>query len=195
MEMEEQSGEQGQGQQTEERSSERGSSTGAARIESLGVNSRGINAVVKVVEKKDEKDIVSRIDGATHKVAEFLVGDPSGSIIMSLWDDAISQVEIGKTYQIENARVIVFNNSMRLSPGRLGKISPASEDIEANTQNNVSEKHVERPFRRFGGSGGAGGGRGGFGGGSRGGSRFGDRDSGGEDRGFGGGRRMRERRF
>lgn len=194
MEMEEQSGEQEQGQQqTEERSSERGSSsTGTARIESLGVNSRGINAVVKVVEKKDEKDIVSRIDGATHKVAEFLVGDPSGSIIMSLWDDAISQVEIGKTYQIENARVIVFNNSMRLSPGRLGKISPASEDIEANTQNNVSEKHVERPFRRFGGSGG-GGGRGGFGGG-RGGSRFGDRD-GGDDRGFGGGRRMRERRF
>ncbi len=194
MEMEEQSGEQEQ-QQTEGRGSERGSSSGAAKIESLGVNSRGINAVVKVVEKKDEKDIVSRIDGATHKVAEFLVGDPSGSIIMSLWDDAISQVEIGKTYQIENARVIVFNNSMRLSPGRLGKISPASEDIEANTQNNVSEKHVERPFRRFGGSGGSGGGRGGFGGGSRGGgSRFGDRD-GGEDRGFGGGRRMRERRF
>ncbi len=193
MEMEEQqSGEQEQ-QQPEGRGSERGSSSGAARIESLGVNSRGINAVVKVVEKRDEKDIVSRIDGATHKVAEFLVGDPSGSIIMSLWDDAISQVEIGKSYQIENARVIVFNNSMRLSPGRLGKISPASEDVEANTQNNVSEKHVERPFRRFGGEGGGGGGRGGFGGGGR--SRFGggDRD-GGDDRGGFGGRR-RERRF
>lgn len=195
MEMEEQqqqTGEEQQQQQTEERGSERGASpTGAARIESLGVNSRGINAVVKVVEKKDEKDIVSRIDGATHKVAEFLVGDPTGAIIMSLWDDAISQVEIGKSYQIENARVIVFNNSMRLSPGRLGKISPASEDVEANTQNNVSDKHVERPFRRS--FGGGGGGRGGFGGGR---GRFGDRDSGGDDRGgFGGGRRMRERRF
>ncbi len=189
MEMEEQQTGEEQ-QQTEERSSERGSSTGAAKIESLGVNSRGINAVVKVVEKKDEKDIVSRIDGATHKVAEFLVGDPSGSIIMSLWDDAIGQVEIGKSYQIENARVIVFNNSMRLSPGRLGKVSPASEDVEANTQNNVSEKHVERPFRRsFGG----GGDRGGFGGGG-GRGRFGGGDRGsGDDRGFGG--RRRERRF
>lgn len=188
MEMEEQQTEE-QGE-TQERGSERvGASTGTAKIESLGVNSRGINAVVKVVEKKDEKDIVSRMDGATHKVAEFLVGDPTGSIIMSLWDDAIGQVEIGKSYQIENARVIVFNNSMRLSPGRLGRISPAAEDVEANVQNNVSEKHVERPFRRsFGG-----GDRGGFGGGG-GRGRFGGGDRGsGDDRGFGG--RRRERRF
>jgi replication factor A1 len=127
----------------------------AVKLETIGVNSKEINTVVKVVEKKNEKDVVSRMDGSTHRVAEFLVGDETGCIVMSLWDDAINQIEAGKTYDVANARVTVFETSMRLNPGKYGKITPAAAEIETvNTENNLSDRHVERPPRPFGGRGG-----------------------------------------
>lgn len=131
----------------------------AVKLETLGVNSKEINTRVKVVEKKNEKDVVSKMDGSSHKVAEFLVGDETGCIVMSLWDDSINQIEAGKTYDISNARITVFETSMRLNPGKYGKISPASEEIaDVKVDNNLSDRQVERPPRPFGG------GRGRFGG-------------------------------
>lgn len=131
----------------------------AAKLETLGVNSREINARIKILEKKNEKEVSSKMDGSTHRVAEFLVGDETGCIVMSLWDDAIGQVEVGKTFEVTNARITVFETSMRLNPGKYGKIAPAAEEIaDVNTENNLSDRQVERPPRPFGG------GRGRFGG-------------------------------
>jgi replication factor A1 len=126
------------------------------KVEELTPNSREVEVTVTVVEKKDQRDVTTR-DGSPHQVAEFIVGDESGCILLSLWDDAISKAEIGKTYTIKNGYVNVFRNSMRLNVGRQGTMEASESAVEANASNNLSDKHVENP-RRF---------RGGFGRGRR----------------------------
>jgi len=147
----------------EENEQQHANSGAKTKLETLGVNSKEINTTVKILEKKNEKEVVSKMDGSSHRVAEFLVGDETGCILMSLWDDSINQIEVGKTYDITNARITVFETSMRLNPGKYGKISPAAEEIgEAKLENNLSDRQVERPPRPFGGRGrfgGNGGGR------------------------------------
>ena len=117
-------------------------------IAELTPRSRGVDLTVKVVEKLDEREVTARASGRQHRVAEFLVGDESGSIIMTLWDKDIDKVEVGKTYEIKNAFVNTFRNSMRLSTGRYGSIEESEKEVEANTDNNLSDKFVERPFRK-----------------------------------------------
>jgi replication factor A1 len=113
-----------------------------------------------------------------------LVGDATGSIYLTLWDDNIAKVNENDTLRVENGYVTLFKGNMRLNIGRYGKLETAKEPLagEVNTENNVSSKTYEqerRPFRERGGFGG-----GGYGG-RRGGGGFRDR------RGSGGGYRQR----
>ncbi|MBR9681179.1 MAG: single-stranded DNA-binding protein [Candidatus Altiarchaeota archaeon] len=118
------------------------------KIEELTPRSRGLDMTVRVVEKLDEREVTVRSSGRQHRVAEFLIGDETGTIILSLWDDAIDQVELDKTYALKNVYVNTFRNSMRVNTGKYGSMESSEETVEANTENNVSEKFVEAPPRR-----------------------------------------------
>ena len=133
------------------------------KIGEITPNSREIEATIQVVEKLDARDVTTK-DGSAHKVAEFLAGDDTACIVLSLWDEAIESVEIGKSYKVENAYITVFRNSMRISLGRMGKIGPSDTEVAANKTVNLSDRHVENP-RDFGG--GSHRGSGGFRGGGR----------------------------
>jgi len=119
------------------------------KISELGPRSRGIDLKVKLVEKRDERQVTARATGQQHRVAEFLVADDSGSVLLSLWDDSIDSVEIGASYEIKNAYVNVFKNSMKLNTGKYGTMEKIEEEVEANTELNISEKFVDNPGRRF----------------------------------------------
>ena len=102
-----------------------------------------IDVMVKVEKKHEPREVVARLDNSTHKVAEALVGDDSGSILLTLWDDAIDSVQEGKTYKITNGYSTTFKNSVRLNIGRYGKLEDSEEEIkEVNTENNLSEKEL-----------------------------------------------------
>ena len=118
-------------------------------ISELGPRSRGIDLKVKVVEKKEEREVTARSTGRQHRVAEFLVGDDTGCVLMSLWDDAIDSIEVGATYELKNAYINVFKNSMKLNVGKYGTMEKSEESVEANAELNISEKFVENPQRRF----------------------------------------------
>ena len=118
------------------------------KIEELTPRSKGLDMAVKVVEKMDEREVTARSTGRQHRVAEFLVGDETGAIVLSLWDDNIDKIEAGKTYLLKNAYVNTFRNSMRISTGKYGSIEDSETEVEANVENNVSEKFVEEPPRR-----------------------------------------------
>lgn len=111
---------------------------------------RRADVTVKVVNVGEPRTVTGR-DGSTHRVSDVLVGDETGSIIMSLWDDDIGKVSAGKTVEIRNGFVAVHRGSMRLTLGREGQMQDSSFQIgEVNTQNNLSERTVEdRPRRRF----------------------------------------------
>ncbi len=181
------------------------------KINDLNENSKNVNATIKVIEIGETKDIPSRF--GDKQVCEVKVADASGSILLSLWDDQIGKIAVGDTLSIQNGYISIVRNSMRLNIGKYGKMLLSEEALsEVNTENNVSDRHVEQPERPqrsgFGGRGGSGGGggygsmyggggdrnfsfrRGGYGGGGGGGgSGGGRRDSRGGDKRGGRGRR------
>lgn len=105
-----------------------------------------VDATFKALEKNEPR--VTR-DGK--RVSEVLVGDDSGTVLMTLWEDSIDKVEVDKTYTLTNGYANLFRGSLRLTTGRMGSIEKSEEDIgEVNTENNMSEKQYEED-RRFGG--------------------------------------------
>jgi replication factor A1 len=132
-----------------------------AKVGELTPQSRAVNVTAKVVSKSEIRDIPMGRDGSAHKVCDALVGDETGSIYLTLWDDNIEKVNEDDTIRIENGYVTLFKGNMRLNIGKYGKMGPAEEPFEGevNTENNVSSKTYEqqrRPFRRGGRYGGGG---------------------------------------
>jgi replication factor A1 len=179
-----------------------------AKVGDLTPQSKAVNVTAKVVSKTEIREIPMGRDGSAHKVSDALVGDETGVVYLTLWDDNIEKVNEGDTVRVENGYVTLFKGNIRLNIGKYGKLEPAKEPlaVEVNTENNVSSKTYEqerRPFRGGGGRGGGGygGGGGGYGGGRdrRGGGGYGGggggygggRDRGGSDRRGGGGYRPR----
>ena len=156
-----------------------------AKVGDLNPQSKAVNVTAKVVSKTEIREIPMGRDGSPHKVSDALIGDETGVVYLTLWDDNIEKVNENDTVRVENGYVTLFKGNIRLNIGKYGKLEPAQTPLtaEVNTENNVSSKTYEqerRPFR--------GGGRG-FGGG--GGFRGGDRRGGG---GYGGGRDRGDRR-
>ncbi|HXY83238.1 MAG TPA: hypothetical protein VEH56_05910 [Candidatus Saccharimonadales bacterium] len=165
----------------------------AVKISELGPYSKQVNTTVKVVQKGEARETVSRQDGTTHRVLDALVGDETGTIYMTLWDDNIGKANEGDTLSVKNGYVRPFKGSMRLNIGRYGTLEPAETPLgDVNTQNNLSDKVVEeeRPYRPYGGGGRRYGGRGGGGGGGygRGGGGYGRGGGYGGGGGYGRGR-------
>jgi replication factor A1 len=63
------------------------------KIEELETGSRNVDTMVKVIHVSTPKRVTSRRDLSSHRVAEALVGDDTGSVYMTLWDDDITKIE------------------------------------------------------------------------------------------------------
>ncbi len=140
------------------------------KIGELNPSSRAVNVLAKVLSKSEVRNVAAGRDGEPHKVSDALVGDETGCVYLTLWDDNIEKVKDGDTVNIKNGYINLFRGNMRLNVGRYGTLEISETPIagEVNTENNMSTKVYEeerRPFR--------GGGRRDFGGGRR---DFGGRD-------------------
>ena len=167
------------------------------KIETLTPNSRGVNTIVKVVSKGEVRSVTGR-DYSVRRVADALVGDETGCVYMTLWDDKIDAISEEATLNISNGYINLFRGNIRLNIGKYGSYELVEDSPidEVNTENNVSDKKYEQPrrFDSYGGRGGGGygGGRGGGGyGGGRGGGGGGYGGSGGGRSGGGGGYQRR----
>ncbi len=49
-----------------------------------------------------------------HRVAEVLVGDRTGIIVLVVWDDLIDKIRERETYVIRNLRPKIYKNRMRV---------------------------------------------------------------------------------
>ena len=127
------------------------------KIERLTPSSRRVNIIVKVVSKGESRTVMGR--GGQHKVADALVGDETGCVYLTLWDDNIDQIKEEETISITNGYVNLFRGNMRLNIGRYGSFEVLDESPieEVNTENNLSQKRYEqkrryRPYQsRYGG--------------------------------------------
>ncbi len=119
------------------------------KINDLKPRNKGIDLVFKVVSKGEPREVMSKLDGSTHRVSDVLVGDSTGTIILTLWDDKIDSVEEGKVYKLENGYTSLFKNSLRLNVGRYGKLEESDEDVSVDQSNNMSEKEFNYGFNRY----------------------------------------------
>lgn len=122
------------------------------KINELTPNSRWFKVTVKVLEMGEERSVFSRRDGFEHRVAEALVGDETGTILFTVWDDDIDKVKekVGSSVTINNGYVTLFRGSMRLSLGRFGTIEEPEHEVEKVSRTpNMSDKVFEqrRSFR------------------------------------------------
>ena len=104
----------------------------------------GVTLQFKVL-KAEEVRVVNFKDGSEHRVGEFLVGDNTGVIVFSAWDESIEQFKISKCYEVTEARLTVFNNTMKLTMSRKSEVKEIEEDITPDSSNNLSEKRFEPP--------------------------------------------------
>ncbi|MEM1508950.1 MAG: hypothetical protein QXY49_03005 [Thermofilaceae archaeon] len=112
------------------------------KVKDLRPSSKWFTVKVKILNMGDEKNVFSR-DGSQHRVAEALVGDETGSILLTLWDNDIDKVRglIGSTVAVKNGYIVLFRGSMRLALGRFGSLEEVDEEItDVNEELNMSEK-------------------------------------------------------
>lgn len=112
------------------------------KIAKLTPQSRAANVVAKVISKGDVREVTSRKDGSSHRVCDVLVGDETGCIYLSLWNEDIDKVREGDTIKVGNGYVKTFRGKMRLNVGRYGTLEISEEPlgVEVNTENNMSER-------------------------------------------------------
>ncbi|TFF94205.1 single-stranded DNA-binding protein [Candidatus Thorarchaeota archaeon] len=135
-----------------------------ATIAELKPRMKNLSITFKVIEKGEAREVYSRKDNQNHRVLDARVGDPTGTVVVPLWDDMIERIEADATYTLTNGYTGLFQGHLRLNIGRYGEITDAEEPIEeVNTEVDMSEAEHERRPRRYdrrGGGGYSGGGRG-----------------------------------
>jgi hypothetical protein len=159
-----------------------------ATVAELKPRMKNVTISFKVVAIGEEREVTSRNDGVTHRVADATVGDSTGCVQVPLWDSSLDEVAAGTTYTLKNGYTGLFRGNLRLNIGKFGELAEAEKAIdEVNEAVDMSAEEHEDDRRR-GGYGGGGGGRGGGGyGGGGGGYGGGGGGRGGGGGGYGGG--------
>ena len=124
------------------------------KVAELGPDARNVDITVKVVNISEPREVADRMTGRTNKVAEGLVGDDTGTVLMTFWNENIALAKPGDTLEVKNGYASFFKGSMRLNVGRYGTIAKSETDLgEVNQTNNMSEKNfgdaAYRPRGRF----------------------------------------------
>ncbi len=99
----------------------------------------------KVLELGEE-----RITANGNRVLEARVGDETGTVKFTLWNEDIGILRVGETYELKNGYATLYRGSIRLTRGRNGELKELDEDIpNINLSNDVSERKYQE-INRFG---------------------------------------------
>ena len=91
-------------------------------ISSLREGDRNVNVRFRVLKKIMDREVFSRRDLSKHRLVELLVGDETGTIILTLWDSDADKVEVDRNYRLIGGYVTRFRGSLRLNLSRRGRI-------------------------------------------------------------------------
>ncbi len=124
--------------------------TEPVKVGTLKSNLRNLNVMVKILSIGEPRVIFSRRDRSEHRVAEALVGDETGCVLLTLWDAQIDALGKDEVYEIKNGYTNLFHGSLRLNMGKYGTAEKVDTDIEeVNTRNNLSqERHGDTSWRK-----------------------------------------------
>jgi replication factor A1 len=96
-------------------------------IRGLTKDVRGASIRVRVITKNEVRNVKTK-DGEAHKVVDVHVGDRTGRILLTLWDENIELVQEGDLIDIKNGYVTRFKGRYRLNIGRYGSLERVEDD-------------------------------------------------------------------
>jgi replication factor A1 len=121
------------------------------KVSGLTPQSKNVNILIKIVSTGEPKEIPNKFGGEPKRVAEAVVGDETGTVILSLWQDQIGSVQANDVLYIENGYVSLVQGHIRLNVGKYGKMTKSDKEIpEVNSEVNVSAAEHEQERRSFG---------------------------------------------
>ncbi|NIA09935.1 MAG: hypothetical protein GWP10_09445 [Nitrospiraceae bacterium] len=95
------------------------------KVSDLKANSNVDEIVLKIVEKKEPREITKRF-GGTARVCDLVGEDEDGNTVqITLWNDEIEKVDANDTVVIKDGWVKEWNNQLQISTGRSGRIEKA----------------------------------------------------------------------
>jgi len=77
----------------------------------------------EVSEKSEAREVQSRYGDKTYKVATAIIGDETGTIKLTLWNEQIDQVNVDNKVKVENGYVTSFRGEIQLNVGRYGTLT------------------------------------------------------------------------
>jgi replication factor A1 len=108
-------------------------------IHSLRDGARGVTIRVRILVKYQPR-VVKIKDNTEHRVVDIEVGDRTGRILLSLWDDMIDKVNEDDVVDIKNGYVTTFKGELRLNIGRLGHLSLIEDPKFPNTNELITKR-------------------------------------------------------
>lgn len=124
--------------------------TETKKVNELTPQTKRVNVLVKVVSLGDAKEIPNRFGGESKKVAEAVVGDETGTVVLSLWQDQIGTVQPNDVLSIENGYISLVQGHMRLNVGKYGKMTKSDKELATvNSEVNVSAAEHEQERRGY----------------------------------------------
>jgi len=94
---------------------------GNLKIADIKPDMRGLDITGRIIEMGEVKIVETKFGPA--RVAQAILRDKTGSIILNLWRNQIDSVKVGDTIRVENAFVRIFRDQLELNVGRDGKIT------------------------------------------------------------------------
>jgi replication factor A1 len=110
------------------------------KVKDLSEGSKRVTVLAKVLNVGEAKQIQTKY-GEQKNVTEAVLGDQTGKVTMSLWNEQASQVKSGDTIVVENAYVSFVRGHMRLNVGKYGAIKKSETSVdEVSESPDMSEK-------------------------------------------------------
>lgn len=108
-----------------------------------------VNVRFQVLEKSATRVVRARSSGRYHEVCDLVVADETGSIKLTLWNDDIGEVELGKTFEMIDGYVKILDECMLISKGRKCSISASQEAIhDARALPDMSRPFAWKPTKK-----------------------------------------------
>jgi replication factor A1 len=96
-------------------------------IGGLRAGMKHVNLSAKVLEISKSVSVSTRF-GTSAVVANALIGDKTGTIKLTLWNEQIGSVSVGDNVQIRDAQAFTFKGEKQLRIGRKGTLSVEREN-------------------------------------------------------------------
>jgi ssDNA-binding replication factor A large subunit len=90
------------------------------KIADMRVGMNNVSVRARVIDKSEVRNVQTRY--GPRSVADVVLEDDSGQIIMSLWGEAIDSVSVGDIVNISGAYITQFRDKLQLNVPRKGKI-------------------------------------------------------------------------